>query len=100
MLVGVVGVMGTRRIRRAVRDGLYEFTLHAIEEMDEDGLAEADVVAVLLKGKLGGRSTKDRRGVRFVVRGRISGIDRAADVVCRFLPSGVLRIIAAYRFED
>jgi hypothetical protein len=92
--------MGTRRIRRAARDGRCEFTLHAIEEMDEDGLTEADVTAVLLKGKLGARLAKDRRGVRFVVCGRVSGVDRLVEVVCRFLPSGVLRIITAYRLED
>ncbi len=35
--------MSLRRIRRAVREGRYEFTVHALEEMDEDDIAELDV---------------------------------------------------------
>lgn len=91
--------MGTRRIRRAARERRYEFTLHAIEEMDEDGLSEADIASVLLTGKLGRRLAKDQRGVRFVVRGSVRGLDRIVEVVCRFLPSNILRIITAYRLK-
>jgi hypothetical protein len=40
--------MGLRRIRGAVRQGKYEFTLHALEEMDEDDLDESEVRRVLL----------------------------------------------------
>jgi hypothetical protein len=39
--------MGTRRIKEVVRQGRYEFTLHALEEMDEDDLSESDVRSVL-----------------------------------------------------
>lgn len=92
--------MGTKRIRRAAREGRCEFTLHAIEEMDEDGLAESDVVDAILKGRLGARLPRDPRGVRFVVRGKPAGSDEAIEVVCRFLPSGRLRIITVYRLED
>ncbi len=35
--------MGIKRIRRAVREGRCEFTTHALEEMDEDDLSDADV---------------------------------------------------------
>jgi len=35
--------MSVKRIRRAVRDGSYEFTTHALEEMDEDALTDEDV---------------------------------------------------------
>jgi hypothetical protein len=44
--------VGTRRIRGAVRQGRYEFTLHALEEMDEDDLSESDVRKVLGRGRV------------------------------------------------
>ena len=62
--------MGLRRIRRAVREGRYEFTAHAVEEMDEDDLSEADVRQAVLHGSLAAELTDDPRGTRFVVRGR------------------------------
>ena len=92
--------MGTRRIRDAVRRRRYEFTLHALEEMDEDDLAEIDVRSVLIRGRRVARMVDDPRGVRFAVRGPVDRDGRSAEVVCRFLPSGLLRIITAYRVEN
>lgn len=60
--------MGMRRIRRAVRPGRYEFTGHALDEMDDDELTEDDVRMVLLQGRLAEELTDDPRGVRFVIR--------------------------------
>ena len=40
--------MGIKSIRRKIREGLYEFTVHALEEMDEDDLDEADVRKAIL----------------------------------------------------
>ncbi len=88
--------MGLRRIRGAVRQGKYEFTLHALEEMDEDGLSESDVRSALLRGRVTAQLPDDPRGVRFVVRGAPQGCGEI-DVVCRFLPSGLMRIITVYR---
>jgi hypothetical protein len=92
--------MGIRRIRGAIRRGRYEFTLHALEEMDEDGLAESDVRRTLLRGRVTARLTDDPRGVRFLVQGTRQGDDAEIEVVCRFLPSGLMRIITVYRVED
>ncbi len=41
--------------------------------------------------------TDDPRGPRFVVRGLARGHLDEIEVVCRFLPSGRMRIITAYR---
>jgi len=68
--------------------------MHALEEMDEDGLVEADVRRALLNGELRARLTDDPRGIRFVVRGMSHGVE--IETVCRFLPSGLLRIITVY----
>ena len=92
--------MGLRRIRGAVRRGKYEFTLHALEEMDEDDLSESDVQSVLLRGHVKAQLVDDPRGVRFVVRGTPQGSDIEIDVVCRFLPSGLSRIITVYQPES
>jgi hypothetical protein len=40
------------------------------------------------------------RGERFVVRGLPRGYEAEVEVVCRFLPSGRMRIITVYRAED
>lgn len=40
--------MNLKRIKRAVREDRYQFTMHALEEMDEDDLTEEEVRAVLL----------------------------------------------------
>ena len=86
--------MGIRRIRRAAREDRYEFTLHALDEMDEVSLTDADVRQVLLHGNLVGKLTDDPRGIRFVLLGSPRGKD--IEVVCRFLPSGLLRIVTVY----
>lgn len=35
--------MSLKKIQRTFREGRYEFTIHALEEMDEDDLDLADV---------------------------------------------------------
>lgn len=79
------------RIRKAVRDGQYTFTDHAIEEAENDALLLSDIVEVLLTGDLDATLTDDPRGERYVVRGDID--DAEVDVVCRFNADGKLLII-------
>ncbi len=92
--------MSLKHIRQAVRAGRYQFTSHALAEMDADNLIEEEARAILLRGHLGETLTDDPRGIRFVVRGTPTVEDREIEVVCRFLPSGLLRIITAYEVED
>lgn len=91
--------MGITRIRRAIREGRYEFTIHALEEMDEDDLDATDVSYAVLHGEISAELTDDPRGIRFVVGGTTRLQDREMEVVCRFLPSGLLRIITVYQLE-
>jgi hypothetical protein len=91
--------MGIKRIRRAIRERRYEFTVHALEEMDEDDLDETDVRYGILHGEISSELTDDPRGIRFVVLGNTQDESRSLEVVCRFLPSGLLRIITAYQLE-
>jgi Domain of unknown function (DUF4258) len=92
--------MSMRSIRRAIRERKYTFTSHALEEMDEDDLTHDDVCEALLHGKQVGVLTDDPRGLRFVVRGAIQDQAIEIEVVTRFLPSGLLRIITAYVIEE
>jgi hypothetical protein len=92
--------MSIHRIRSAVREDRYSFSVHALEEMDDDGLQESDVQEVLMRGKVVARLTSDPRGTRFVVRGTTVNQETEVEVVCRFLPSDILRIITVYAVED
>ena len=79
--------MGLKLIQRAVREKRYEFTIHALEEMDEDELDESDVRYGVLHGEISSELTDDPRGIRFVVLGNTQDQSRSLEVVCRFLPS-------------
>ena len=61
--------MGIKRIRRAICEERYEFTIHALEEMDDDDLDETDVRCAILHGEISSELTDDQRGIRFVVHG-------------------------------
>jgi Domain of unknown function (DUF4258) len=92
--------MGLKRIQRAVRERQYEFTIHALEEMDDDDLDESDVRFAILQGEISSELTDDPRGIRFVVLGNAADKVRSMEVVCRFLPTGLLRIITVYQIEE
>lgn len=74
--------------------------LTQLEEMYEDDLGESDVRNVLRRGRVIARLARDPRGVRLVVRGTAARSKASVEVVCRFLPSGLLRIITVYRLES
>ena len=92
--------MGIRRLRLAVKEGRYEFSIHALEEMDEDNLDDADVYEVMMQGKVVATLTGDARGTRFVISGLASDGETRVEVVCRFLPTGIVRIITVYAIEE
>ena len=92
--------MSLKRIRQAIRERRFEYTVHALEEMDEDGLDETDLRYAILQGDINAELTDDPRGIRFVVRGATLDQERVMEVVCRFLPSGLLRIITVYQIWD
>jgi hypothetical protein len=64
--------------------------------MDEDSLLVEDVLFAILKGNIVAELKDDPRGKRFVVRGTPEDRDLEIEVVCRFLPSGLMRIITVY----
>lgn len=81
--------------RRKVVAGSYEVTQHAKDEAANDELDIEDIESILLTGKIIGTLTKDLRGMRYVVAG-ITVNKKEAEMVCRLLPSGKMRVITVY----
>jgi uncharacterized DUF497 family protein len=83
------------RIRQTVHEQRYQISSHANAEMADDDLEAHDIEQILLTGQITQYFTHDPRGTRYAVSG-LTTDGRHASVVCRFLASGVLRIITAY----
>ena len=92
--------MAIIQIRRAIRNDHYQYSNHALEEMDADDLLEENVRHAIFHGEVVATLADDPRGIRFVVQGREQFGLRIIEVVCRFLPSGLLRIITVYTLAE
>lgn len=85
------------RMRDNVRRREYVVTVHAEEEMDEDGLTIFDVESVILTGEIIDRQREPQTKVRkYVVRGQTLSGDEIAAVVTKFGPTGKLVIVTVY----
>ena len=80
--------------------GASQGSSHALDEMDEDGLTDADVRQAIMNGEVVATLTEDPRGTRFVVRGFGLDDETEVEIVCRFLQSSTLRIITVYAIEE
>jgi len=83
-----------RTIKQLAEDGIYRMTEHALVEMDDDNLTEADVLSAIVKGKLDRKQTGDPRGPRYIFRGKAED-GRAMEVVCT-LAGPKVSIITVY----
>ena len=86
-----------QRFRDRIRSLDYVITLHAEEEMDEDGLSVLDLESAVLTGEIVARQ-RDRqtREWKYVVNGR--GLDGGTvGVVGKLSPTSCLVIITVYR---
>jgi hypothetical protein len=72
-------------------------TLHAEEEMEEDGLTVVDVENALLTGRIVGRQTdRQSKERKYVVRGRSADDTIDVSVVVKFGPTDFLVIVTVY----
>lgn len=72
-------------------------TLHADEEMDNDGLTIFDVESVILTGELIEQQRDRKTGERkYIVRGETVDGMQSACVVCKFGPTDKLVILTVY----
>ena len=86
-----------KRLRELVRIKQYVMTLHAEEEMDEDGLSIFDVENCLLSGEILERQ-KDQATAewKYLVRGGTLDESKQIVVVAKLGPTGKLVIITIY----
>jgi hypothetical protein len=84
--------MSTRilqRIQTAIANGEYDVTIHAVEEMAEDGLDIFDVEAAIASGNLIKTETDDPRGARYTIVGTAVDARTRVGVVGRFQETGI-----------
>ncbi|HLX63984.1 MAG TPA: DUF4258 domain-containing protein [Planctomycetota bacterium] len=85
-----------REFRQRIRDADYIVTIHADEEMDEDGLTIFDVEEIILCGRIAARQKDRETGEwKYLIRGEtISGEE--AIVVAKRSVTGKLVIVTVY----
>ena len=85
-----------RRIQEKVRTLEYVMTIHAEEEMDDDGLTIFDIEHVLLNGEIVERQRGHQTGEwKYLIEGRTLGSE-VAIVVTKLNLTGKLIIITIY----
>jgi hypothetical protein len=88
------------RIKAAIRDGTYDMTIHASEEMAEDDLDLTDVETSILGGKIVKSEKDDPRGTRYTIQGAGNGSTTIVGTVGRFTETGRYLIITVYRVAE
>ena len=84
-------------MRDRVRKRLYLMTLHAEEEMDNDGLTVYDVESIVLTGQVIERQRDRKTGQRkYLIRGETVEGTQTAVVVSRWGPTDKLVILTVY----
>lgn len=85
-----------RRFRERVRSGEFVMTLHAVEEMEDEGLSIFDVERAILTGKIVRRQKdEETREWKYLVDGRSLSQDEVV-VVAKLSPTDKLVIITVY----
>ena len=82
-----------------MRDGRYDMTAHAAEEMAEDDLDIVDVERAVLTGRVERMERDDPRGRKFVIVGTATESTVQAGVVGRFSRADWFLIITVYRIS-
>ena len=85
------------QLREKVRTRQYVMTLHAEDEMDNDGLTIFDIESVILTGEII-EQQRDRksRERKYLVRGQTVAGDETAVIVSKFGPTNKLVILTVY----
>ena len=88
------------RIRAAIRDAMYDMTIHAVEEVAEDGLDITDFETAVLNGRLVKTERDDPRGNRYTVQGIATDGITSLGSVGRFTRTGRYLIITVYKVTE
>lgn len=85
------------QLRERVRTRQYVMTVHAEDEMDEDGLTIFDVESVILSGKIIERQKDQNTGEwKYLVKGE-SLAGESIVTVARISPTGKLAFVTVFR---
>lgn len=85
-----------RRFRERIRSGEFVMTLHAVEEMEDEGLSIFDLERAILTGKIVRRQKdEETREWKYLVDGRSLSQDEVV-VVAKLSPTDKLVIITVY----
>jgi uncharacterized DUF497 family protein len=83
------------RVKLKVQQGKFEFSDHALDELDRDRFTIADAVKALRNGRHIETFTEDYPVPRHIIVGTTAD-GRYMELVCCFLSNGNLRIITIY----
>ncbi len=87
-------------IRKAIEEGRYQFSLHALEEADNDALAAIDIESAVLTGRLVRTDDDPLRGPKHVLEGLASDLHARVGVVTRLRADGSAVIITVYEVRE
>ncbi len=85
-----------RQIQASVRAGRYIMTVHAEEEMNDDGLSIFDVEAVILGGAITERQRDHRTGEWKYLICRTSTTQVVVEVATKLRPNHLVVILTVY----
>lgn len=88
------------RIREQIRQGQYDMSAHAMDEMAEDDLDIVDIECSILNGKVARIDRDDPRGTKYVVKGVAADELTPVGTAGRFTSIARYLIITAYKVTD
>ena len=88
------------RIRRLVEEGRYEISNHALDEALEDDLHRLDIESAILTGSLQRAQKGDKRGLKYVIVGHATDLERRVGIVVRFKSKDLCAIITVYEIQE
>lgn len=75
-------------------------TVHATEEMAEDGLDILDIEEAVLNGRVVRRNSRDSLGPKYTVEGLAMDREKSVGVVGRFTSTARFLIITVYEIHE
>ncbi|MBI1930145.1 DUF4258 domain-containing protein [Candidatus Poribacteria bacterium] len=87
------------KIRECIRNGKYEMTYHASDEMAEDKLRVVDIETSILTGQITKIEKGDPRGSKYTIEGFATYHKTRVGTVGRFTVTGKYRIITTYEIK-
>ena len=85
------------RIRKKIRAGQYDMTVHAMEEMAEDLLDITDIEWAILHGSINRTIKDDPGGTKYIVKGNAMDQKTPVGIVGRFTGNRRFLIITVYK---